>query len=91
MSVYQFSREKESFFKTIFFEKHFFSKEPQQQNLLKSNECLILKLENHVGYVNSPTRKGGSQIQSRTSADGYPDSLIKINEILDFDRFSDGP
>ena len=25
------------------------------------------------------------------SADGYPDSLIKINEILDFDRFSDGP
>ena len=66
-------------------------KEPQQQNLLKSNECLILKLENHVGYVNSPSRKGGSQIQNRTSADGYPDSLIKINEILDFDRFSDGP
>ena len=91
MSVYQFSREKEIFFKKFFFEKHFFSKEPQQQNLLKSNECLILKLENHVGYVNSPTRKGGSQIQSRTSADGYPDSLIKINEILDFDRFSDGP
>ena len=83
---------KENFFQTkFFFEKHFFSKEPQQQNLLKSNECLILKLENHVGYVNSPTRKGGSQIQSRTSADGYPDSLIKINEILDFDRFSDGP
>ena len=91
MSVYQFSREKKIFFKKKFFEKHFFSKEPQQQNLLKSNECLILKLENHVGYVNSPTRKGGSQIQSRTSADGYPDSLIKINEILDFDRFSDGP
>ena len=66
-------------------------KEPQQKNLLKSNECLILKLENHVGYVNSPTRKGGSQIQSRTSADGYPDSLMKINEILDFGRFSDGP
>ena len=92
MSVYQFSREKKIFFKkTFFFEKHFFSKELQQQNLLKSNECLILKLENHVGYVNSPTRKGGSQIQSRTSADGYPDSLIKINELLDFDRFSDGP
>ena len=66
-------------------------KEPRQQNLLKSNDCLILKLENHVGYVNSPTRKGGSRIQNRTSADGYPDSLIKINEILDFDRFSDGP
>ena len=66
-------------------------KEPQQKNLLKSNQCLILKLGNHVGYVNSPTRKGGSQIQNRTSADGYPDSLIKINEILDFDRFSDGP
>ena len=66
-------------------------KKPQQKNLLKSNQCLILKLGNHVGYVNSPTRKGGSQIQSRTSADGYPDSLIKINEILDFDRFSDGP
>ena len=62
-----------------------------KKNLLKSNQCLILKLGNHVGYVNSPTRKGGSQIQSRTSADGYPDSLIKINEILDFDRFSDGP
>ena len=91
MSVYQFSREKKFFFKKNIFEKHFFSKEPQQQNLLKSNECLILKLDNHVGYVNSPTRKGGSQIQSRTSADGYPDSLIKINEILDFDRFSDGP
>ena len=92
MSVYQFSREKKIFFKKkFFFEKHFFSKELQQQNLLKSNECLILKLENHVGYVNSPTRKGGSQIQSRTSADGYPDSLIKSNEILDFDRFSDGP
>ena len=82
---------KENSFQKIFFRKTFFSKEPQQQNLLKSNECLILKLENHVGYVNSPTRKGGSQIQSRTSADGYPDSLIKINEVLDFDRFSDGP
>ena len=93
MSVYQFSREKKIFFKNIFFSKNifFFSKEPQQQNLLKSNECLIPKLGNHVGYVNSPTRKGGSQIQNRTSADGYPDSLIKINEILDFDRFSDGP
>ena len=34
-------------------------KEPQQKNLLKSNECLIPKLGNHVGYVNSPTRKGG--------------------------------
>ena len=66
-------------------------KKTQQKNLLKSNQCLILKLGNHVGYVNSPTRKGGSQIQNRTSADGYPDSLIKINEILDFDRFSDGP
>ena len=66
-------------------------KKTQQKNLLKSNQCLILKLGNHVGYVNSPTRKGGSQIQSRTSADGYPDSLMKINEILDFDRFSDGP
>ena len=86
-----FARKEHFFQKHFFFEKHFFSKEPQQQNLLKSNECLILKLENHVGYVNSPTRKGGSQIQSRTSADGYPDSLIKINEILDFDRFSDGP
>ena len=86
-----FARKENFFQKKMFFEKHFFSKEPQQQNLLKSNECLILKLENHVGYVNSPTRKGGSQIQSRTSADGYPDSLIKINEILDFDRFSDGP
>ena len=41
-------------------------KEPQQKNLLKSNECLILKLGNHVGYVNSPTRKGGSRIQNRT-------------------------
>ena len=92
MSVYQFSREKKNFFKkNVFRQTFFFSKEPQQQNLLKSNGCLILKLENHVGYVNSPTRKGGSQIQSRTSADGYPDSLIKINEILDFDRFSDGP
>ena len=69
MSVYQFSREKKIFFKNIFFRKTFFSKEPQQQNLLKSNECLILKLENHVGYVNSPTRKGGSQIQSRTLYD----------------------
>jgi len=66
-------------------------KKTQQKNLLKSNQCLILKLGNHVGYVNSPTRKGGSQIQNRTSADGYPDSLIKINEILDFDRFSDDP
>ena len=66
-------------------------KEPQQKNLLKSNECLILKLGNHVGYVNSPRRKGGSQIQNRTSADGYPDFLIKINEILDFYWFSDGP
>ena len=41
-------------------------KEPQQQNLLKSNECLILRLGNQIGYVNSPTRKGGSRIQSRT-------------------------
>ena len=61
-----FARKENFFQKQFFFEKHFFSKEPQQQNLLKSNECLILKLENHVGYVNSPTRKGGSQIQSRT-------------------------
>ena len=44
-------------------------KEPQQKNLLKSNECLIPKLGNHVGYVNSPTRKGGSQIQNRTLCD----------------------
>ena len=78
---------------TFFRKKQFFQKFPKNfaKILQKSNVCLILKLENHVGYVNSPTRKGGSQIQSRTSADGYPDSLIKINEILDFDRFSDGP
>ena len=46
-------------------------KEPQQKNLLKSNECLIPKLGNHVGYVNSPTRKGGSQIQNRTLTLNY--------------------
>ena len=85
-----FARKQKKFSGQLFFGKNNFSKK-FAKILQKSNVCLILKLENHVGYVNSRTRKGGSRIQNRTSADGYPDSLIKINEILDFDRFSDGP
>ena len=58
-------------------------------------QCSIIIINNNEEKYNNnvglKTLLGATLCQNRTSADGYPDSLIKINEILDFDRFSDGP